>query len=194
MQNYPACKELKCHLLLSKSTWLKVKLIWTIFLSSFCETTNIYSLATTCCRKGIWTKAKLNISSYFRIIFHSSIKKYCLTEALPMSAYNIFFGGEIRKICMVMNIVSFFSKHLTFTTWSGQIQQITNWWFFLSFPRKQDWHFIQIVSSGDNLHDMSNPVFWEKLETICMKCHSCFLGKLRKIVQCVICWKFYPEC
>ena len=23
---------------------------------------------------------------------------------------------------------------------------------------------MQIVSSGDNLHDMSNPVFWEKYE------------------------------
>ena len=23
-------------------------------------------------------------------------------------------------------------------------------------------HFMQIVSNGDNLHEMSNPVFWEK--------------------------------
>ena len=24
------------------------------------------------------------------------------------------------------------------------------------------WHFMQIVSNGDNLHEMSNPVFLEK--------------------------------
>ena len=26
------------------------------------------------------------------------------------------------------------------------------------------WHFMQIVSTGDNLHEMSNPVFWEQEE------------------------------
>ena len=26
------------------------------------------------------------------------------------------------------------------------------------------WHFMQIVSIEDNLHEMSNPVFWKKEE------------------------------
>ena len=34
--------------------------------------------------------------------------------------------------------------------------------FFLFFPENWIWHFMQIVSLGDNLHEMSNPVFWEK--------------------------------
>ena len=34
--------------------------------------------------------------------------------------------------------------------------------FFLFFPENKIWHFMQIVSLGDNLHEMSNPVFWEK--------------------------------
>ena len=34
--------------------------------------------------------------------------------------------------------------------------------FFLFFPENWIWHFMQIVSFGDNLHEMSNPVFWEK--------------------------------
>ena len=34
--------------------------------------------------------------------------------------------------------------------------------FFLFFPENGSWHFMQIVSLGDNLHDMSNSVFWEK--------------------------------
>ena len=36
--------------------------------------------------------------------------------------------------------------------------------FFLIFPRKQVWHFMQIVSNGDNLHGLSNPVFWENIK------------------------------
>ena len=34
--------------------------------------------------------------------------------------------------------------------------------FFLFFPENRFWHFMQIVSNGDNLHEISNPVFWEK--------------------------------
>ena len=45
---------------------------------------------------------------------------------------------------------------------------------FLFFPENKIWHFMQIVSSGNNLHEMSNPVFLEKNKK---KCH-----------QCVICW------
>ena len=51
--------------------------------------------------------------------------------------------------------------------------------FFLFFPENRIWHFKQIVSWGDNLLEMSKPVFWEKI---------------RKIFQNVVCWKFYPEC
>ena len=38
---------------------------------------------------------------------------------------------------------------------------------------------MQIVSGGNNLHEMLNTVFLEKQETI---------------FQNVVCWKFYPEC
>ena len=34
--------------------------------------------------------------------------------------------------------------------------------FFLFFPENRIWHFPQTVSTGDNLHEMSNPVSWEK--------------------------------
>ena len=33
--------------------------------------------------------------------------------------------------------------------------------FFLFFPENSIWHFMQIVSNGDNLHEMSIPVFKE---------------------------------
>ena len=34
--------------------------------------------------------------------------------------------------------------------------------FFLYFTENSFSHFMQIVSTGDNLHEMSNPIFWEK--------------------------------
>ena len=30
------------------------------------------------------------------------------------------------------------------------------------FPENMIWHFMQIVSNGNNLHEMSKPVFWKK--------------------------------
>ena len=32
----------------------------------------------------------------------------------------------------------------------------------LFFPENKIWHFMQIVSGGDNLQEMSDPVVWEK--------------------------------
>ena len=34
--------------------------------------------------------------------------------------------------------------------------------FFLFFPENRTWNFMQIVSIVDNLHEMSNSVFWGK--------------------------------
>ena len=37
---------------------------------------------------------------------------------------------------------------------------------FLFFPENRIWHFMQIVSLGDNLHEISNPGFWENKKII----------------------------
>ena len=34
--------------------------------------------------------------------------------------------------------------------------------FFLFFLENRIWHFMKIVSLGDNLHEVSNPIFLEK--------------------------------
>ena len=57
-------------------------------------------------------------------------------------------------------------------------------YFFLFFPENRIWCFMQIVSSGDNLHETSNPVFLEKLETTCMKCQILFSWKNKKNAIC----------
>ena len=53
------------------------------------------------------------------------------------------------------------AKLLTLST----LGEIFGWWyfeiFFLFFPENRFWDFMQIVSSGYNLHEMSNPVFYE---------------------------------
>ena len=35
-------------------------------------------------------------------------------------------------------------------------------YFFLFSPENEFWHFMQIVSSGDNLHKLSKPIFYKK--------------------------------
>ena len=62
---------------------------------------------------------------------------------------------------------------------SGLIQQPTHWQFFVNLLKKTGFDIVmQIVSIGDNLHEMSNPVFWENKKNI-LKCRLL---------------KFYPEC
>ena len=52
---------------------------------------------------------------------------------------------------------------LTFTTlWANLADD--KLMIFSLLPEYKIWHFMQIVSIGDNLHEMSNPVSWEKYE------------------------------
>ena len=56
---------------------------------------------------------------------------------------------------------------------AGLIHQTTNWWNFSSLffsSENRIWHFMQTVSDGDNLHEMSNHVFWEKNKKNILKC------------------------
>ena len=54
------------------------------------------------------------------------------------------------------------SINLTFTTLLAFSADDKLMIFFLFFPANRIRHFMQIVSLGDNLHEMSIPVFWEK--------------------------------
>ena len=48
--------------------------------------------------------------------------------------------------------------------------------FFLIFPENRTWHFMQIVSIGDKLHEMSNLVFLEKYEKKNHQFVICFIS------------------
>ena len=58
--------------------------------------------------------------------------------------------------------LSFKSFILTFTTLWAFSADDKLMIFFLFFPENRIWHFMQIVSLGDNLHEMSYPVLGEK--------------------------------
>ena len=46
------------------------------------------------------------------------------------------------------------------TLWANSADDI----LMIFSPENRIWHFMQIISLGDNLHVMSKPVFWEKQE------------------------------
>ena len=45
--------------------------------------------------------------------------------------------------------------------------------FFLFSLENGIWHFMQTVSQGDSLHEMSNPVFWGKQKINLLPAESC---------------------
>ena len=55
-------------------------------------------------------------------------------------------------------------------------RQIGN--IFFLFSPERIWHFLQIVSIRDNLHELPKPIFWDKI---------------RKLFQIVVCWNVLPS-
>ena len=53
-------------------------------------------------------------------------------------------------------------EQLTFTSLCANLADNKLMIFFLFFQVSRIWHFMQIVSIGDSLHEMLNLVPWEK--------------------------------
>ena len=66
---------------------------------------------------------------------------------------------EILSVHFMIRVLS-----INLTTHRANLADDKLMMLFLFFPENRFWHFMQIVSYGDNLHGMSNPVFWEKYE------------------------------
>ena len=70
--------------------------------------------------------------------------------------------GPRSALFIIQQSVFKYDNELTFTTlWANSADNKLTI-FFLIFPENRIWNFIQIVSIGDNLHEMSKSVFWEK--------------------------------
>ena len=71
----------------------------------------------------------------------------------------VLYGKTVLNLIIMQYLDNIF---LTFTTLWAFLADGKLMIFFLFFLENRIWHFMQIVSSGDNLHEISNPVFWEK--------------------------------
>ena len=64
--------------------------------------------------------------------------------------------------CMKKEERSWYRLPLMFSTLGKNFSRQHFKTFFLFLPENRFWHFMQIVSITDNLHEMLKPVFWEK--------------------------------
>ena len=112
-------------------------------------------------------KKKINIHDEYT---HNTIRLKILRRSEWEKSYNLTPFDEVHFVtsfhiinslhealgglCSVIVILS--GIYLTFTTLWAFSADDKSMIFFLIFPRQQD------LTLGDNLHEMSNPVFWEK--------------------------------
>ena len=99
----------------------------------------------------------------------------------------LLLSGTMRSMKNIYVYIWFIEvkHHLTFIILLANSADNKSMIFYLFFQKKNRiWHFMQIVSIGDNLHEMPNPVFWGKKKK----------KKKKKIFQYVIYWKFYLAC
>ena len=76
----------------------------------------------------------------------------------------IFWSGTSKfeysiRALFVLHIICIYCSACWVKT---SADDILNFFFFKFFPENRLWPFMQIISSGDNLHEMSMPIFWER--------------------------------
>ena len=114
-------------------------------------------MANSVCRVSSNEPSHLDLHSLYRHLLLSTGSKR-KKKALPMSTLNIWIYGKLRKISIHFGWKKKRALSGSYPLiWplplSGLIHQVI---FFLFFPESRIWHFMQIVSNGDNLHEMSN--------------------------------------
>ena len=96
-----------------------------------------------------------------------------------MSTHKIWIGIKKQELSFEYSFIwSYENDGLTFITFWTNSTDDTLMIFFLDFPENRICHFMQIVSSGDNLHEMSKP----------------FSEKSKKKYFIMLSSKFYQEC
>ena len=110
----------------------------------------------------------------------------------------VLFGIALMRLFKWWVPIARFWRELTLPL-SGLIKQTTKWWYFFCFPRKQDLTFhancllkCQILfPRKQDLAFHANCLHWRQFA---WNAKSCFLGKIRKIFQYIVCRIFYLEC
>ena len=136
------------------------------------------------CQKLWGTKHKRAFTVFFFFFFFFNIRRYIfalrnmiMNIAKPDYNFKSTFRGSraISNLCkhfitkqyyQANNITASYYNYCKPTSlsiiWADSADD--KFIFLLFFSENRIWHFIQIVTLGDNLHNMSNPILWEKLE------------------------------
>ena len=81
---------------------------------------------------------------------------------------------------------------LTFTTLWDNSTDNTLRIVFLFFLENRIWHFMQIVSTGDNLHEMSNLFYWKNKKYFSMSSAENFTQSAKRLMVCWMCsWLYW---
>ena len=125
---------------------------------------------------------QINIFSSWKHILWAFIRSVCLGEALLMRNHDICFPEEMKKYQKIIskkkkkkatgallwnNFILNFTALPSVLTLTILGKNFSRWYFEIFvyfFPENWIWHFMQIVSIGDNLHEMLKPTFWGKKE------------------------------
>ena len=96
------------------------------------------------------------------------LKQRNWTKKVQNRWWKVTAGPEADNIRLCISSIAFpCDSTLTLST-LGKIFSRRHIWniFVLFFPKNRIWHFMQNVSNGDSLLEMSNLVFWKKIRKI----------------------------
>ena len=93
-------------------------------------------------------------NEYHNICFHAEIRK--ISHGYPSSLELWLPAAKYNLTMKPFNKLDFNISRQYFKILPRNILML----LLLFFPEQRVWHFMQIVSSGDNSHEMSNPFFW----------------------------------
>ena len=135
--------------------------------------TSLFYYMLTCLKHAIWMANSVNPEHAicFYSIWSGStlIAKACLSVRILGKKYGKHFFIQTPRFSKAMHAMGKWSR-----------QQIDDIFLTLFFPENRFWKCMQIVS-------YLRRQFAKNVK-------ACFLGRIRKIFQNDICWKFYPEC
>ena len=115
----------------------------------------------------LWTKIAISLASVKRLHIRFYTSKIGMSKvSVRLVPKQLTEDQKASRLSITKEHLRRFnhdeSKDLTLSTLGKIFSRRHFEIFFLFFPENRIWHFMQIVSLGDNLHEMSNPVFWEK--------------------------------
>ena len=119
------------------------------------------------CHLNLFSKARVNISGQ-SFLCYDDVSCFQLSEHVHCSQGSFFLvldsiwyyirNMEVSTNSAVQNCLQVFQS-LEINLYHSMDKFMI---CYLLFPDNKNWHFMQIASNGDNLHEMSKLKFWQK--------------------------------